>query len=754
MSTRIGTPRTGAFSGSTNEKLAGAALPEERMADENFEYAPVAYFIISRSGVIIKKNQKAAQLFKIQDEEPAALSLLDLVPPDYQPNFIALLDVASSTGSSVSDEMFFVLNNGFPIQAKIFINKSFAAMPGEERFRLIVTDIADLKQLYDRQLLESESRYRELAENINEGIYLTERSFITMVNKPLLRIFGYEMQEVLGRKVWEFVVPERRKIVRNFFIRKVEELDTSPVETECLRKDGSRFWAEIRISIFKEQHKVFGVFSDITNRKNAELALKESEQKYRSVVTAMNDGIILRDINGHVIAWNSAAERILDLNPEEIRSLLSIHPGWKAIREDGSPFTAESHPAIITLRTGSSKQNIVMGIHNSKEQLKWITINSEPIFGKDDKTPTAVVTSFSDITELKKTENKLRELNSIKDKLFGIIAHDLKSPYNAQMGFLELLMEENLSYTLEQRKHFVKMLYESARQSFALLDNLLVWSRTQTGRIPFNPLEFGIDELIENAVRFFKLAASVKQIELRIFKNGNPSMVKADYEMANTALRNLISNAIKFTPTGGEVAITAYFTANEHIKIAVKDTGTGMSKELLDSLFTSDEISSTPGTENEKGTGLGLIICKEFVERNGGNIWAESIEGKGSTFFFTLKNASIQQKCSGACMLNLQEVYLEISQNAELRRDFETTIAGRFRDSFKSFSPVKLHQFSEKLTEIVEKYDIEALKSFSGNFSYECIMRDQNQVNICFSEFEKLIDKIEFEQQIKTNFNR
>ncbi|MBE0640373.1 MAG: PAS domain-containing sensor histidine kinase [Bacteroidales bacterium] len=747
MSTKTKTPRV--ENSQENYHPSFYKSQANPIPSNEYECLPVPYLLISKSGDIHYQNLEATRIFGLNTNAQPEFSIFDLIPPDFQTEFIALLEAAKTASFSQSSEMTFVAFNGKTIQTKIHINVHSDGQTREDVFRLVITDIADLMQMFDQQLLESESKYRDLAENINEGIYLAERGFITMVNTPLLNIFGETREEVIGKKVWQFVVPEKRAAVRDLFLKKVEMMDTTPVEVECLRKNKERFWAEIKVSIFKDQHKVFGVLSNITDRKKVELALKDSEQKYRSVVTAMNDGIILRDTNGRVIAWNSAAEKILNLNPDEIKSLLSIHPEWKAIREDGSAFPAELHPAVITLKTGKPEQNVVMGIHNSKGQLKWITINSEPIFGEEATLPSAVVTSFSDITGLKKSENKLRELNAIKDKLFSIIAHDLKSPYNAQMGFLELLMEENLNYTIDQRKHFVRMLYESARQSFALLDNLLVWSRTQTGRIPFNPVEISIDELIKSTMNFYQLAASVKQISLKTAHNGGHLKVKADYEMVNTVLRNLISNAIKFTPTGGKVTVSCKSIDNGQLKIAIQDTGTGISEHLIGRLFTSHEIHSTPGTENEKGTGLGLIICKEFVERNGGEIWAESKPGKGSSFYFTLKNAAIQQKCAGTCMTNILAVYEHISSFDDLRQEFEQTIAASFRGAFKSLDKISVREFAEQLTQIVEKYKLEELNEFISNFSYECIERDINQVNICFSEFEKLIDKIEMAQQMR-----
>lgn len=711
------------------------------------ELLPVPFLLISPSGQLLYLNQEARDLLSGFSAGYLNNSVFDFIPVEWHEKFRTILKKAVSTKKIQTSEIPFKTISGIKVQAKVYLNTcDETAYPA---LRLIITDIADLKTSFARQLFESETKYRDLAENINEGIYLTERGFITAVNNPLLRIFGYSMDEVIGRKVWEFVVPEKRKEIREIFIAKVKKMDSTPVEVECIRNNGVRFWAEIKINIFKDQQRIFGVLSDITNRKNMELALKDSEQKYRSVVTAMNDGIILRDTKGKVMAWNKAAERILDLNDEEIRNLLSLHPGWNAIMENGEPFPLDQHPAVLTLTTGKSKQKIVMGIHNTKGKLKWITINSEPIFGENGSKIVAVVTSFSDITELKNSEKKLRELNAIKDNLFSIIAHDLKSPYNAQMGILELLMDDSITYSHEQRQHFVRMLLESARQSFALLDNLLLWSRSQTGRIPFNPIKININDLIRSTIQFFKPAASFKQIDLEARCTGENLTVSADYEMISTVARNLVSNAIKFTPSGGKIRISCRLLSKGQIKIAVKDTGIGVQDYLTEKLFSSNEIVSTPGTDNEKGTGLGLLLCRDFVEKNGGKIWVKSIQGKGSTFFFTLKNASFYNECNGSCMKNLQSLYDQIVADSLLLADFEKNISGRFREVFKVLNKSNIRDFIASLKTIVEKHNLELLKPFVDNFSYDCITRDKNQAMICLTEFEKLIDRIDRLQQVK-----
>jgi PAS domain S-box-containing protein len=714
-----------------------------------FDDLPVPLLLITKTGLIHQYNHQAALLFDLPSQSQKKHAIVGFIQKDSKESFKRLIEAATKSQSIQSCEIVFLLKNKTVVFAKINAVGFFDHDGNEHLYKLVITDFTREKKRYGEQLLASESRYKELAENINEGIYLTEHSFITMVNKPMLNIFGYESDEVIGKKVWEFVIPERRVSIRKLFIKKVKESDTTPVEIECLRKNGTRFWAEIKISIFKDQRKIFGVLSNISDRKATEQALRESEEKYRSVVTAMNDGIILRDKYGKVLTWNRAAEKILNLKSDEVVNLLTIDHVRNAIHEDGTPFLPEMHPAMLTLKTGKPQHQVVMGIVDYKKKYKWITINAEPIYKNGEDTPSAVVTSVSDITNQKNTENKLREINAIKDKLFTIIAHDLKSPYNAQMAFLEMLMDEEVSYPPEQRNHIAKMLHDSARQSFALLDNLLLWSRTQTGRFPFKPAEISLKDVINEVMKIYQLTASLKQVELKVPEIKKNIKVNADYEMVNTVLRNLISNAIKFTPAGGVVEINCDAPDDEQIQVAVKDTGTGIQKKNLNLLFTAHEISSTPGTENEKGTGLGLIICKEFVERNGGKIWADSRQGQGSVFYFTLKNAAIQKKCNGTCMQHISGIYPLLKKNEKLRTELEHRIADLFREAFKSFNDESLQQFSAAVKELVKKYKVEPLRQFSNNFGIECRNRDQNQMNICFTEFEKLIDRVEREQQKK-----
>ncbi|HKI88975.1 MAG TPA: HAMP domain-containing sensor histidine kinase [Draconibacterium sp.] len=272
---------------------------------------------------------------------------------------------------------------------------------------------------------------------------------------------------------------------------------------------------------------------------------------------------------------------------------------------------------------------------------QFIKTSLVPHFDNDSKI-IGVFVLTTDITQLKKRENRikkqkkeLQKINAAKDKLFSVIAHDLKSPFNPILGFSQLLSEEIDTLSQKEIKEISKMLFQQSKDAFNLLSNILDWSRTQLNGIEASKEIIDLKEVIEEVVDFVDDNAQIKNIKLSAEIKDKPR-VFADRNLLYSVLRNLITNAIKFTPENGEITVQAKERQHE-IEMSVSDTGLGMTQEQLKSLFHSkSEYYSTYGTNNEKGTGLGLIICKEFVEKNGGKLNVASVKEKGSTFSFTI----------------------------------------------------------------------------------------------------------------------
>jgi signal transduction histidine kinase len=237
--------------------------------------------------------------------------------------------------------------------------------------------------------------------------------------------------------------------------------------------------------------------------------------------------------------------------------------------------------------------------------------------------------------EITKQNQELEVLNATKDKFFSIVAHDLKGPLNSMTGFFDLLANHTEALSLQEIQGIAKNLGESIENTTKLTDNLLTWAMAQMNTLKHQPQCVDLNRVINEGVTFFKESCKKKQIELQLHMQ--PELfIFADENHVQFILRNLISNALKFTPPGGTITISTSIE-NTILEIAIADNGVGMSDEVLNKIFRIDSKHTTEGTAGEKGTGLGLLLCKEFVERNQGKLWAKSEPGKGSTFFFAFE---------------------------------------------------------------------------------------------------------------------
>jgi signal transduction histidine kinase len=236
--------------------------------------------------------------------------------------------------------------------------------------------------------------------------------------------------------------------------------------------------------------------------------------------------------------------------------------------------------------------------------------------------------------KLRDSENNLRELNATKDKFFSIIAHDLKNPFHALFGFSEEMYKNIHNLNRDEIREYGKAIFEASQNLYNLLQNLLKWSRAQLGNMVLRPRQLPLKPTTEEIISLLKINAEEKNIQIK--NEINPNIhAYVDQNVFDTVMRNLLSNAIKFTDSGGEIRINAK-RENGLTYVSLEDTGKGIPKSHLKNLFSVNNNLSTQGTSNEQGTGLGLILCKELVEKSNGQIWAQSTPGKGSTFSFSL----------------------------------------------------------------------------------------------------------------------
>jgi PAS domain S-box-containing protein len=363
--------------------------------------------------------------------------------------------------------------------------------------------------------------------------------------------------------------------------------------------------------------------------------LTDKEKRYLSIMANIPDIIWTTDINGHTSYISNNIKDILGFTNNEIY--------------DHTPelFHERIHPddlmkiknALKDLFTKNIKYNIKYRILDKDNEWKWINDRSIQVYEKDGiKYADGIL---SDITKIKNTEEsllvseeKLRENNKTLNKFFAIIAHDLKSPFQSMLGFSEILKEDYSNYNISEQKEFIEIINNGLNSTYKLLDNLLSWCHLQNGTINYNPKIVNLYTLENDTIELLKLQAKNKCISLLNRTNKN-IQINADTDMLSTIIRNLISNAIKFTNKGGTITIYAQINGN-NTQITIEDNGIGISKEKQSQIFSITENSSTKGTENESGSGLGLILCKEFAEKHNGKIWMESTINEGSKFSFTI----------------------------------------------------------------------------------------------------------------------
>ncbi|MFP4025233.1 MAG: ATP-binding protein [Thiohalospira sp.] len=270
-------------------------------------------------------------------------------------------------------------------------------------------------------------------------------------------------------------------------------------------------------------------------------------------------------------------------------------------------------------------------LEHSSQKFRERTIE---LFGKMIDLKKAKKTISKQKEEIEVQRKKLDELNASKDKFFSIIAHDLRNPIAGFLNLTEVLTQNFDTYSGAESKEFIDIMNQASKQLYNLLENLLQWSRAQTGRMDYNPKIISLKEITDNTIDLLMMNIEDKKIKI-IVKIDGQLKVYADENMVTTVVRNLISNAIKFSHPEDSITIRAKIS-NKIAEVSVIDQGVGIKKEDQKKLFKIDSHITTPGTSNESGTGLGLILCKEFIEKNGGEIWVESEINKGSAFKFTL----------------------------------------------------------------------------------------------------------------------
>ncbi len=502
-----------------------------------------------------------------------------------------------------------------------------------------------IREETENSLRESEERLRIVTDTTQSAfITINDSNIVLSWNRAAERIFGFSKEEAINQNVFALIVPEEKKAEYEELILSLKKsthaaLAGNIVELVAIDKNRRIFPMELSIStiMINGERYVTGLINDISKRVETERALAESEENLRKFIETTPIGIYRTTPDGKILYANPHLVKMLGYNSlVELQSINLEEEGFENIEK------RKKFKEIIE-RDGevSSYNGSYIRADKSKLYVNEFARCVRNELGNVDYYE-GIIEDVTDRKlaekELIRSESLLRELNSTKDRFFSIIAHDLKNPLGSCIMTTEALISSWDSFDEDEKKDLIGHMKTNSKNLFQLLDNLLTWARSQSDKIEFNQIKFDLYQVAEEISTLVIMTAKNKGIEFSSLISEN-TYVFADYFMISTVLRNLISNALKFTKSGGSVALSANFNVNEEnfITVSIADTGIGMDKTDSDNLFRLDVRQSTLGTADEKGTGLGLLISKDFVEKNGGKIWAVSEKGKGTTFCFTIQ---------------------------------------------------------------------------------------------------------------------
>jgi PAS domain S-box/PAS domain S-box/PAS domain S-box len=591
-------------------------------------------------GMYISINDGFTRILGYTEEDAIGRTSLDMniwVNPEERIN---LVNTLMAKGEIKNFETKFLSKDGNIVNG--IMSSSLIDLDGVPHILSIIKDITSHKRA-EEALAKEQFLINALMNNLSDYVYFKDRdSRFIRINKSHALSFGLDDPALAeGKTDFDFFTREHAQqafedeqtIIRTGQLLNIEEKETHPNRPDT--------WVStIKLPLTDNNGNIIGTFGisrDVTKRKQAEDELTQEQYLMRTLMDNLPDHIYFKDHESHFLRINKALAQFLGLND----------PVQAIKKTDFDFFTGEHAQQAYEdeqkiIRTGQLLSTEEKETHYDRPDT-WVSTIKLPLSDKDGN----IIGTFGisrDITKNKLAEEEiklknelLQIINSEKDKFFSILAHDLRGPLSAFVAATQIIAEEIQTMGFEEIKKITLSMKTSATNIYSLLENLLEWSQLRRGVMDFIPEKINLKKKIEECIAVLSESARKKGIEILI---SIPEVIDvlADSHMFDTVIRNLISNAIKFTPVGGKVTLTAGYIEDHTIEIKISDSGIGMTPELKDKLFLLNEKTSRKGTEGEPSTGLGLLLCKEFIEKHNGKIWVESEAGKGSTFSFTISN--------------------------------------------------------------------------------------------------------------------
>jgi PAS domain S-box-containing protein len=511
----------------------------------------------------------------------------------------------------------------------------------------------DITNRYQSELdlKTSEIRWKFAVEGNKDGLWDWDLKTNTVFfSSQWKHMIGYDDHEIKGTiEEWEKRIhpDDLERVYHDINKHLLGKTDQYVNEHRMLCKDNSYKWVLDRGKIIDYDEKnipirMIGIHSDISARKKAEREIRMVNRKLSNERNMFMQGNVI------VFKWKNTERWPVNYVSPNVESILGYKPD--EIKSPKFKYSGIVHPEHIKQietdvetalnNNADSFEHEPYRLFKKDGSIMWV--NDYTIVIRDEN---GEVTDFMgyivDITDLKETQQALIEsqkkligLNATKDKFFSIIAHDLRSPFSALLGFSDIIINEIRKKRYHELETYMDVIKDTSNNTLKLLENLLEWAYTQTDGIQYEPENMTINSIIHNVTKQSKNAADQKHITVK--GNINDSIIiYADKNMITTVVRNLVSNAIKYTKDGGVIEIIAK-QDNTDTHVTVKDNGIGIKPEKIKRLFKAEENVSTLGTNNETGTGLGLLLCYEFIKKHNGKIWVDSVVDRGTSFHFTI----------------------------------------------------------------------------------------------------------------------